>query len=854
MIRPAVRISSFLTRLFAFVLVLTTVLTGRPGLTAEETTYRPAQRHAIALDGTWKLATRDNTWRNVVVPIAITDRNRLILQKAFLLDGKDRGRKLLLSSPGLNYSGVIRINDQIITGLPGGAVPFSTVIEPEYVKFGAENTVQVELDNRYDARTTLPLRHRPLGWSPSNGLVRPVTLTVLPDAGLEKVDVHTSWQPEKNSARLVAEVTVRQYHPLPDSLGENAEYTLEVSVITGTRRRDRLTVQEGPFPLASGARRMLDIPLTLPRPALWSPENPARYPVTVRLLHGEQILDEKKLSAGVRSIALEEGYFVLNGRRYEIRGVDWISSLDGLGGQKLADEITRVITKIKSLGANTVRVVGSPPHPQFVEKCSEKGLFVLAEIPVYYATERHFRQKEFTEKALGAISAMVRAARNQPAILAWGLAIDAQDTAPASRDWLEKAATRARSLDDRPVYLVTRSPDFSAISDIPDFFIRDVIAMPADAGLPAVLSGKPVLPLLGAFVNMSAISREGNTRERRIFEAEELQADELLRQLRALSSREQHAGYVLHALQDWRGDQPFLAAGSERGDTRVYPGGLLRENGVERVSYAVVSALNNDRQIPHISPNTGVLEHPVVFPIVGVSAILVFLFFLNRDRRLRGHLRRIFIYPHGFYTDLHENRKVPRFLTYLLVIIEGVIWAALIAGGLYALRENLLLDEILNLVVPGPQVKGWLVYMIWNPGAMVAAGVTAYFILMAVLATVFKLPGLFMGENLPWMQFFTFFVWSATCYLPLAFIAPIFYRLLVEGNFITPVVGIAAATVLWHVIRIIRGIRVLYVLPTSRAVLIFVLLIVGVAGSVAFYYNHDRALFAYIEYYAALLR
>ncbi len=820
---------------------------------ADDSTQRFAARRAISLDGTWKLATRDNTWRNVVVPAVLPGRDRLILQKAFRLENRDSGRKLMLRSPGLNHSGVIRINDRIITGLPGGAVPFSALIEPEHLKIGAENTVQIELDPRYDARTTLPLRHRPLGWTPQNGLVRALEMDILPDVGFEAIDLHAEVLPEKQKGRLTIDLTVRQYRRLPE-LEAGQEFSIEVVVTTGKRRRDRIRELHGPFSFSEGARRMLEMVLTVPQAKLWSPENPNRYPVRIRLLAGEQVLDEQELNIGFRNISLREGRFILNGTPYEIRAVDWISTLDGLGGQKLDREIERVVEKIKAFGGNTVRVVGAPPHPLFVEKCSARGLFVLSEIPVYYATARHFRQPEFTSKALNAIGAMVRAHRNQPAILAWGLGVDIQDASEEAFDWLGKAATRARSLDARPVYLVTRTPSSQTWPDIPDFFIHDLIgasALPAAVDPPA---DKVILPLIGAFVNMSAISHEGNSHERRLFEAEELQAEQLVKAVQELAARPAYAGYIVHALQDWRGDQPFLVCGTERGDTRVYPGGLLRENGVERVSYAAISALNNDRQLPHISPNVGVIEHPMVFPIVGVAAILIFLFYLNRDRRLRGHLRRIFIYPHGFYTDLHENRKVPRFLTYLLVIIEGVIWATIVAGGLYALRENLLLDEILSLIMPGPQAKEWLVQMIWDPGLMVLGGVVLYFLLMAVLATLFKLPGLFMGSNLPWMQFFTFFVWSATCYLPLAFIAPIFYRLLIEGNFIAPVVGVAVLTVCWHVIRVIRGIRVLYVLPTSRAVLIFFAVVIVFSGSIAFYYNHNRALFAYIEYYSSLIR
>lgn len=50
-------------------------------------------------------------------------------------------------------------------------------------------------------------------------------------------------------------------------------------------------------------------------------KKPSLYKATVILTDGKNLLDEREIEFGVRSFSVDKDGFVLNGRRYPLRGV-----------------------------------------------------------------------------------------------------------------------------------------------------------------------------------------------------------------------------------------------------------------------------------------------------------------------------------------------------------------------------------------------------------------------------------------------------------------------------------------------------------------------------------------------------
>ena len=150
-----------------------------------------------------------------------------------------------------------------------------------------------------------------------------------------------------------------------------------------------------------------------PQPALWSPESPSLYPVTVRVG-----TDEKTVNVGFRTVEFREDGFYLNGKKRKLRGVCRHQDREGKGwGVSAADEAEDV-RWIKRMGADAVRTSHYPQSETFYDLCDREGLLVWTEVPNVNAL-RFTHEAEENERMMA--REMVEQHRNHPCIFAWGL-------------------------------------------------------------------------------------------------------------------------------------------------------------------------------------------------------------------------------------------------------------------------------------------------------------------------------------------------------------------------------------------------------------------------------------------------
>jgi beta-mannosidase len=131
--------------------------------------------------------------------------------------------------------------------------------------------------------------------------------------------------------------------------------------------------------------------LTVPDPVLWWTHDlgePALYDLSVRLVSGEDVLDERASRVGIRTVELDQApdpdepgtrffRFRLNGVPIFARGANWIPADSFVGG--LEDErYERLIADAREANMNMLRVWGGGiyEHDVFYELCDREGLLV----------------------------------------------------------------------------------------------------------------------------------------------------------------------------------------------------------------------------------------------------------------------------------------------------------------------------------------------------------------------------------------------------------------------------------------------------------------------------------------------
>jgi beta-mannosidase len=220
---------------------------------------------------------------------------------------------------------------------------------------------------------------------------------------------------------------------------------LEVDALDATPAWLRVTLQprgsgegyqkEVPLSLRAG-RQSLRLPLTLAGARLWQPWDrgePALYEVTValHLEEGRPPSDVAQLPLGVRTVARRPNpgappdalpwTFVVNGEPVFFRGANWVPA-DALPGRLRAEDYRDLLERLRSLGANGVRVWGGGLREKraFYEACDELGLLVWQEFPFAclffgaFPSDRAYRRLVESE-----VRGIVRAVRPHPCVVLW---------------------------------------------------------------------------------------------------------------------------------------------------------------------------------------------------------------------------------------------------------------------------------------------------------------------------------------------------------------------------------------------------------------------------------------------------
>lgn len=833
---------------------------GSPALVTGQSTidytWQPVNpyRATLSLNGTWALVNPTGSVAGQVeVPGVLQQPQMRTLSRAFFLPAELRNKSIHLHAQAINHSCTILINNAFLASHASGYSSFDVELKPANLHFGADNLVTIEVENNLTATSTLPLKHRPFGWASRAGVLRDIYLEARPAVAIDDLGVRSQFADGYTTVNLTIDLTLTTYSDVTDSISGARGYSVYVEMIdpeTGIQVATSL-----PATFAQDHSNIVQRQVTLAAQNIvpWHPDRPKLYRLVAHLLADGQEIDQLAVPAGFRELRFQNRRIMLNGEPFTIRGVNWFDELHGLSGAALDEKISRVLQQLKALGANAVRIYGHPAHPRFVARCSEEGIFVLEEIPLYYATAAQLTSDVLTSQARSMLDELIKRDRMQPAVLGWGLGVNLEDTKPEVVQKVALLTSQAKKLDDRPVYVVTRTKGESVIARAVDFILIDNFG---DVGLGYELHWfpeKPVLPVIGFFSEAMHVSGNLVDPERRLIEAEEIQAQRLEQILKSLTNDwPDYTGSFVHALKDWQSDLPLLLSGGA-GDPLTYPAGLIRRDDSHKIGFRMVAAFNRNERKPPISPSVVSSKPPIVFPIVGILALLVLLFNANRDKKMRAQLQRAFAHPHGFYMDLLDNRKVQAYHSTLLGLLQGVIWAVLITSFFYAFKESLLLDEVLSLLIPQPVIKSYVIWLIWHPNWMIALLTLLYFIGMVALAIFFRLIGFVFRTPVSLQQFYTFVFWAAICYLPLVLLAPVFYRVLTQHDFLRLVLIVLAAFLLWHLVRMNRGLRVLYIQPPARATLIFLCIIALVVFSALFYFNQSVGLLNYYQYYVGLL-
>ncbi len=305
-----------------------------------------------------------------------------VYEKTFTAPADWQGKTVLLAFEGVYRNARVLFNGQEAPGpRPYGYIPFTVEAAP-FLRFGAENTLTVEVDNSQVANSR---------WYSGAGIYRPVSLVV---AGAD----HILWQGVKISTLSIDPARI---------LVETAVTGGEVSV----------EILDGDTVVAAGKGGAVE--LDIPDAKLWSDETPALYTCRVTLSVGGETVDEAQETFGIRTLDWGPQGFFVNGKETLLRG-GCLHHDNGVAGSASLEEWEDFrVRALKEAGFNALRSAHNPASAALLRACDRYGVYVMDETwDMWYNHKNPYDYaSQFMDNYVYDLEALVARDYNHPSVV-----------------------------------------------------------------------------------------------------------------------------------------------------------------------------------------------------------------------------------------------------------------------------------------------------------------------------------------------------------------------------------------------------------------------------------------------------
>ena len=359
-------------------------------------------------------------------------------------------QQIMLRFGSVNYIADVWLNGQYLGQHEGGHLPFEFDVTSHAHPSG--NQLVLRVDGRLafdrvppgnvtgDAADFFPghagnYPQAQFDFFPYCGIHRPVLLYATSNDHLKDVTVQTGFVGTNGQVHVRAECNAETQAKARFNLSGHGQASTVETIVSGG-------ITEVNFDV-------MDV-------ALWSPERPNLYDLTVELIQGGEVVDSYSLKVGVRTIRVEGNQLLLNDQSVYLKGFGRHEDFPVVGRGYLPALIVKDYALMKWTGANSFRTTHYPYSEQMLDLADQLGFLVIDETPavgLYFREDGLQKRRElcsqFTREMIGRD-------KNHPSVIMWSLANEPHSTQPHARPFFEGLYQDAKTLDPtRPVTLVS---------------------------------------------------------------------------------------------------------------------------------------------------------------------------------------------------------------------------------------------------------------------------------------------------------------------------------------------------------------------------------------------------------------
>ena len=344
-------------------------------------------------------------------------------RKKFTLPENACGKQIYIGFGAANTVADVFVNGHFVGKHEGGYAAFRFDIT-DYLRLGSENLICVKVNNA--PTDYIPPITDQGDFTKMGGLYRDVWLIIVPELHIDLMDYGSSgvYISPMNISGLSADIRVLVKLKNDGAKNKTVNIVTEIFDVDGKR----IYESSGNQNINSGNNADYKTSIPIANPHFWNGINdPYLYTAKVTLISDSgEILDEVAESFGVRTYHVypEKGFF-LNGRYYDIHGVNYHQDSYENGWAMTDEQRERDYKMMQSLGCTVVRMAHYQHAKYEYDLCDRLGICVWSEIGIVNKMsaddENLSITSGFADNAKQQLHELIRQNYNHPSVIIWGI-------------------------------------------------------------------------------------------------------------------------------------------------------------------------------------------------------------------------------------------------------------------------------------------------------------------------------------------------------------------------------------------------------------------------------------------------
>lgn len=206
---------------------------------------------------------------------------------------------------------------------------------------------------------------------------------------------------------------------------------------------------------------------------------------------------------------------------------------------------------------------------------------------------------------------------------------------------------------------------------------------------------------------------------------------------------------------------------------------------------------------------------------MGLFLVVVFISFYRQSGKFKNSVFRSITKILSFYSDIRESRVITLWPAFVIGFLGSLALATHLSILFYELRRHQIFDEVMANWIVSDTLKRWIDGLAWSPEAFVFQFWFIFLVVFFLISVMIKLFSFVFNRPLSFQQSLIAGFWSSSHYLFLIPCVILFQRLMKVDLFLFLSIWIALGVFLWHLVRLMRIIKIVFDVSWVKAALVY---------------------------------